>query len=65
MNTPDNLFVKDAQGAGKWALDIIRRYGMKSPYYDPAIYWAARCACHWGRIALDYDALKSLDTAKR
>jgi hypothetical protein len=52
MNVPKCPFLKDAEGAGKFALDVLRRYGRKSDTFDPAIYWAARSAVHWARMHL-------------
>jgi hypothetical protein len=57
MSIPLDPFLKDAQGAGRWALDILRRYGRKSDLYDPAIYWAARWACHWARKSKAYQEM--------
>jgi hypothetical protein len=55
-------FVKDAESAGRYAMHHAKslpkaRSRMTASDFDVVAHWAARCAGHWGRLALGHDNL--------
>ncbi len=56
MSLPDNIYKKDAEGAGNYIRTSLHYKRGITPLDVDTFYFLGRWAGHWGRLALDYQA---------